>query len=141
MDYSLPGSYVHDDSPGKNTGVGCHTLLQRIFPTQGLNLGLPHFRHFLDHLSHQGGPRILEWASIPSAGDVPDPGTEPGSPALQADSLPAEPPGNLKYDINESIHETYRVTDIENRLVVAKEEGAQFSSVQSLSRVRLFATP
>ena len=83
----------------------------------------------------------MEWASIPSAGDVPDPGTEPGSPALQADSLPAEPPGNLKYDINESIHETYRVTDIENRLVVAKEEGAQFSSVQSLSRVRLFATP
>ena len=40
----------------------------------------------------------MEWASIPSAGDVPDPGTEPGSPALQADSLPAElqgkPPRN-----------------------------------------------
>ena len=30
------------DSPGKNTGVGCHFLLQRIFPTQGLNPGLPH---------------------------------------------------------------------------------------------------
>ena len=25
------------DSPGKNTGVGCHALLQRLFPTQGLN--------------------------------------------------------------------------------------------------------
>ena len=35
MDCSLPGFYVHGDSPGKNTGVGCHFLLQRIFPTQG----------------------------------------------------------------------------------------------------------
>ena len=33
----LPGSSVHGDSPGKNTGVGCHALLQGIFPTQGLN--------------------------------------------------------------------------------------------------------
>ena len=31
MDYSLPGSSVHVDSPGKNTGVGCHALLQGIF--------------------------------------------------------------------------------------------------------------
>ena len=46
------------DSPGKNTGVGCHFLLQGIFPTQGLN------------------PRI-----------------EPGSPALEADTLTSEPPG------------------------------------------------
>ena len=37
MDYSLPGSYVHEDSPGKNAGVGCHALLQGIFPTQGSN--------------------------------------------------------------------------------------------------------
>ena len=42
MDYSPPGSCVHRDSLGKNTGVGCHTFLQGIFPTQGLNLGLPH---------------------------------------------------------------------------------------------------
>ena len=30
---------------------------------------------------------------FPSPGDLPDPGTEPGSPALQADPLPSEPPG------------------------------------------------
>ena len=36
-DCSLPGSSVHGDSPGKNTGVGCHALLQCIFPTQRLN--------------------------------------------------------------------------------------------------------
>ena len=35
MDCSLPGSSVHGDSPGKNTGVGCHALLQGIFLTQG----------------------------------------------------------------------------------------------------------
>ena len=35
---SLPGFSVHGDSPGKNTGVGCHFLLQGIFPTQGSNL-------------------------------------------------------------------------------------------------------
>ena len=34
------------DSPGKNTGVGCHFLLQRIFPPQGLNLGLLHLLHW-----------------------------------------------------------------------------------------------
>ena len=41
MNCSPPGSSVHGDSPGKNTGVGCHALLQGIFPTQGSNPGLP----------------------------------------------------------------------------------------------------
>ena len=40
MDCSLPGSSIHGDSPGKNTGVGCQALRQRIFPTQGSNLPL-----------------------------------------------------------------------------------------------------
>ena len=54
MDCSPPGSSVHGDSPGKNTGVGCHFLLPGIFPTQGLNPGLPHCRQILYRLSHQG---------------------------------------------------------------------------------------
>ena len=54
MNCSLAGSSVHGDSPGKNTGVGCHALLQGIFPTQGLNPGLLHCRHLLYHLNHQG---------------------------------------------------------------------------------------
>ena len=37
MDCSQPDSSVHGDSPGKSTGVGCHALLQGIFPTQGSN--------------------------------------------------------------------------------------------------------
>ena len=59
LDCSLPGSSVHGDSPGKNTPVGCHTLLQGIFPTQGSNPGLPHYRWILYHLSHQGSPIVL----------------------------------------------------------------------------------
>ena len=45
------------DSPGKNTGVGCHALLQGIFPTQGSNPGLPHCRQIL---SHRGSPTHQE---------------------------------------------------------------------------------
>ena len=37
--------------------MGCHFLLQGIFPTQGLNPGLQHCRQILYHLSHQGSPR------------------------------------------------------------------------------------
>ena len=40
--------------------------------------------------------RMLEWVAIPSLGDRPNPGIEPGSPAFQADSLPSEPPGVLE---------------------------------------------
>ena len=39
-----PGSSAHGDSPGKNTGVGCHFLLQGSFPIQGLNLHLLHWQ-------------------------------------------------------------------------------------------------
>ena len=41
------------DCPGKNTGVGCHFLLQRIFLTQGSNLHLPHWQADSLPLNHQ----------------------------------------------------------------------------------------
>ena len=41
------------NSPGQNTGVCSHSLLQGIFPTQGSNPGLPHYRWILYHLRHQ----------------------------------------------------------------------------------------
>ena len=56
MDCSLPGSSVHGDSPGKNTGVGS--------------------------------------CSLPRA-NLSDSGIESGSPELQGDSLPSEPPGSV----------------------------------------------
>ena len=76
MDCSPTGSSVHRDFPGKNTGVGCHALLQGIFPTQGLNQGLLHCRQMLYSLSHQGSPRILSEQPIPSPGELPDPGID-----------------------------------------------------------------
>ena len=89
MDCSPPGSSVHGDSPGQNSGVGCHALLQGIFPTQGLNPGLSHCRQILYHLNHQGSPWTLEWAAYPFSKGSSRPGNPKLSLALQ-DSLPAE---------------------------------------------------
>ena len=79
MDCSPPGSSVHGifqarvlewgaiafsdglhcpwNSPGQNTGVGSLSLLQEIFPTQGLNPDLSHCRQILYQLSHKGSPQ------------------------------------------------------------------------------------
>ena len=59
------GLYSGLNSPGQNTGVGSLFLLQRIFPTQGLNAGLLHCRWILYQLSHKGSPKILEWVAYP----------------------------------------------------------------------------
>ena len=79
MDCSPSGSSVHGDSPGKNTGVGCHALLQGIFPTQGSVPGLLHCRWILYHLSHQ----VLGAKSIQSCPTLCDPMdySPPGSSA------------------------------------------------------------
>ena len=83
------------NSPGQNPGVGSLSLLQGIFPIQELNPGLPHCRQILSKLSHKGSPKILEWVAYHLSADLPDPGIEPGSPALQADSLPTKLSGIL----------------------------------------------
>ena len=54
MDYTQSMAFSRPD-----TGVGSHLLLQRIFPTQGVNPGLPPYRRILYHLSHQGNSHIL----------------------------------------------------------------------------------
>ena len=61
------GLYSPWNSSGQNTGVGCLSLLQGIFPTQGSNPGLPQCRQILYQLSHKGSPRILEWVTYPSS--------------------------------------------------------------------------
>ena len=86
------GLYSPRNSPGQNTGVGCLSVLQGIFPTQGSNPGLPYCRQIIYQLSHKGSPRVLEWVAIPfSRGS-----SQSRSLALQADSLLAEPPGKPK---------------------------------------------
>ena len=144
--------------------MGCHFLLQGICPTQGSNLGLPHCRQMLYHLSHEGSPTFKQglakpkaqlshtlifihsegrtsepvkllshvqlfatprtvayqappsmefsrqeyWSGFPfpSPGDLPNPGIEPRSPELQADSLLSElhsRAGICKFEVNELI--------------------------------------
>ena len=112
------------DSPGKNTEVGCHFLLQcmKVKSESEVAQSCPTLSNPMDcsppgssvHGTLQA--RVLEWGAIafsnqaplsmgfsrqgywnglpfPFPGDLPDPGIKPGSPALQADSLPTELPG------------------------------------------------
>ena len=100
-DSLLPhGLYSPWNPPGQNTGVGSLSLLQGIFPTQGSNSGLLHCRRTPYQLSHQGSPSTLEWEPIPSPEELPDPGVEPGSLALQVDYLPAELLGKTCYTLS-----------------------------------------
>ena len=64
MDCSLPGSSVHGDFSGKNTGVGCHFLLQGIFLDQGSNPRLLHWQADSLPLSHQGSQEIKQEKSL-----------------------------------------------------------------------------
>ena len=64
--------------------------------------------------------RILEWLPFPSPGDLPDPGIEPGSPALEADSLTAEPPGK---PVNNSVAQ---------QLVISRKDVRNFSILATL---------
>ena len=70
------------DFSGKNTGVGCHSLLQEIFPSQGLNPHLLHWQVDSSPLSHQGSPTMFvgrrekiyvqRTGDIQAHGQVPD---------------------------------------------------------------------
>ena len=63
--------------------MGSRSLLQGVFPTQGLNRGLPDFRQIPSQLSPQGSPRILQQVAYSFSSGCPDPGIELGSPAAQ----------------------------------------------------------
>ena len=93
MDCSPPGSSVHGDSPGKNTGVGCHALLQEIFPIQELSPGLPHCRRIFYHLSHQGSPRILKWVACSFSRESSQPRNQTGVSYTAGGFFTAELPG------------------------------------------------
>ena len=73
MNCSPPGSSVHGDPPGKNTGVGCHALLQGNLPNPGIEPRSPSLQ--ADSLPAE--------PAIPSPGDLPNPGIKLGSPAYQ----------------------------------------------------------
>jgi len=58
------GLYSPRNSPGQNTGVGSLSLLQEIFPTQGSNPGLPHFRQILYQLSQKESPKNTDLGNL-----------------------------------------------------------------------------
>ena len=58
------GLYRPWNSPGQNTEVGSCSLLQGIFPTQGSNPGLLHWRWILYQLSHKGSPRTWTCSTV-----------------------------------------------------------------------------
>ena len=62
MNCSLPVSFEHGNSPGRNIGVGCHALLQGIFLTQGLNVLLFHTNRF--------SQIIGDWSALLGASQV-----------------------------------------------------------------------
>ena len=79
-------------SPKKNAGVGCHALLQGIFPSQGLIPGPRVADGFFTGWATREAPRrMLEWAATPSSGGSSRARGWSQAPALQAGSLPAEP--------------------------------------------------
>ena len=89
------GLYSPWNSPGQNTGVGSLSLLQGIFPTQGLNPSLPHFRQILYQLRHKENWSGLQF---PSPGNLPDPEIKPASPILAGGFFSAEPPGKPRIE-------------------------------------------
>ena len=105
-DWSPPGSLVHGDSSGKHTGVGCHAMLQGIFPTQGSNPGLPHCSRFFTIWDTREAQEYCTGVGslIPSPGDLPDPGIKQGSPAFQTGSLPIELPEKPKLNYTQHVN-------------------------------------
>ena len=83
------GLYSPWNSPGQNSGLGSLSLLQGIFPTQGLNPGLPHCRQNLYQVSHKGNPRILEWVAYPFSRGSSRPRNWIGVSCIES-SLPTE---------------------------------------------------
>ena len=138
------GLYSPWNSPGQNTRVGNRSLLQGIFTTQGSDWGLLHCRWILYQLSHQGSLRILELVSYPFSNGSSWPRNQPGSPALQVDSLPAEVSEKPRQRYNQLQSESHSVLSDSlrpHRLYSPwnspdqNTEVGQFSSVQSHSYV------
>ena len=94
------------NSLGHNTRVGSLSLLQGIFPTQGLNPGLPHCRWIPYQLSHKGSPRILDGVACPFSSRSSWPRNQQGSSALQVDSLPTELSGKCLQSMGSQIVNT-----------------------------------
>ena len=119
--------------PVMNTGVGCHFLLQGIFPTQGSNPGPLLCRQILYRLSHQA-------SSIPSITPLSLPSVVLSKPRKIFESFPI----SHSFLFHHSPHGTHSMLKKKYEYCTyraKKSEAVSTGSVQLLSRVRLFATP
>ena len=90
------GLYSPWNSPGQNTGVGSFSLLQGIFPPRDQTQVSCIVGRFFTSWATRGAQEYWSGKPTPSPADLSDPGTEPGSPASQVDSLPTELSGKPK---------------------------------------------
>ena len=97
------GLYSPWNSPGQNAKVGSLSLFQDIFPIQGWDPDLLHCRQTLYQLSHKGSQEY--WSREP----IPSPEINPGSPALQVDSLLTELSGKSWYSGKWNIYFLYNI--------------------------------
>ena len=115
VDCSPPGSSVHGDFPGKDTGVSCHFLLQGIFQTQGSNPGLLHWQADSWPLSHLGSQKLERQCLICSLWSLSTPcslhgprvgGGGTGAPPIitQLSNLWAWVPSAVKWGVGLSYH-------------------------------------
>ena len=134
-----------ENSPGKNTGVGCHALLQAIFPTQGWNPGLPHCRRILHRLS-QWGSLFITKALLEILGRPETPSVRMDSgkqrPHLRAFTPQLSPP-RAGWDSVSSLtcpgsprnHQPpgHRETDLEDRSIVTTRSSSEGTHFPQLS--------
>ena len=124
------------DFPGKNTGVGCYFLLKGIFLTQGSNLCLLHFLHWQADclpLSHMGSSlKVIRGTKIPLSLVLFDPVTS----TVRNLMSPIVTPQNLR-----SMQDRDDARVHSSPSAMSLSGSVQFSSIQSLSCVQLFATP
>ena len=156
MDCSLWSSSVHGDSPGKNTGAGCHALLQGILPIQGSNPGLLHSGRFFivwdtrafqnglllghkkewndDICSNMDGPRDCHTKGSKSEKDTAATAKSFQSRLTLCDPIEGSPRGSTVPGILQA-----RTLDW---VAIAFSNAWKWKvKVKSLSRVRLLATP
>ena len=97
------------NSPGQNTGVGILSLLQGIFPTQGLKPGLLHCRWILHQLSHKVSPKIVEWVAYPFSSRSSWPRYQTGVSCIAGGFL-------TNWAMREALASSYEVTNIKLNL-------------------------
>ena len=109
VDCSPPGSSVHGILQSKNTGVGCHALLQEIFQTQGKNPCLLHLLYW------QAGSwfTVMAYSQFPSSSPSPESPASPGSGC----SMPELEKFQCQVTIKSEITKSRKVSSLLNQML------------------------